>query len=130
MREDRSLPVEKIEGSSLVEIRFPFKVSLPSPQWKFSLGVLNFGEDLGSNKRGLPEAELFFINPATTSNIPIDLTPAGKRTRFNQRVIGGIAAARPMMGEPKIRLWEKQWSLGVRGSAPGARRSLDSPSLS
>jgi hypothetical protein len=31
VKEDRSLPVGKVEGSAFVGIRFPFKVSLPSP---------------------------------------------------------------------------------------------------
>jgi hypothetical protein len=92
VKEDRSLPVGKIEGSTFEGIRFPFKVSLPSPQWKFSVEIPDFMEELGFMKPGLEESELFVINPATHSNIQIDLTPAGKRARFNQRVIEGITA--------------------------------------
>jgi hypothetical protein len=92
VKEDRSLPVGKIEGSVFEGIRFPFKVSLPSPQWKFSVEIPDFMEGLGFKKPGLEESELFIINPATQSNIQIDLTPAGRRARFNQRVIRGITA--------------------------------------
>jgi len=92
VRVDLSLPVGKIEGSTFKGIRFPFKVSLPSPQWKFSVEIPAFMEGLGFKKPGLEESELFLINPATRSNIQIDLTPAGRRARFNQRVIGGISA--------------------------------------
>lgn len=92
VKEDRSLPVGKIEGSAFEGIRFPFKVSLPSPQWKFSVEIPDFMEGLGFKKPGLEESELFIINPATKSNIQIDFTPAGRRARFNQRVIEGITA--------------------------------------
>lgn len=92
VKEDRSLPVGKIEGSAFKGIRFPFKVSLPSPQWKFSVEIPEFMEGLGFKKPGLEESELFLINPATHSNIQIDLTPAGRRARFNERVIRGITA--------------------------------------
>jgi len=92
VKEDRSLPVGKIEGSAFEGIRFPFKVSLPSPHWKFSVEIPAFMEGLGFMKPGLEESELFIINPVTKSNIQIDLTPAGRRARFNQRVIRGITA--------------------------------------
>lgn len=92
VKENRSLPVGKIEGSAFEGIRFPFKVSLPSPQWKFSVEIPEFMEGLGFKKPGLEESELFLINPVTKSNIQIDLTPAGRRARFNQRVIQGITA--------------------------------------
>jgi len=35
----------------------------------------------------LEESELFIINPATKSNIQIDLTPAGRTVRFGQKLI-------------------------------------------
>jgi len=92
VKEDRSLPVGKSEGSAFEGIRFPFKVSLPSPQWKFSVEIPDFMEGLGFKKPGLEESELFLINPVTKSNIQIDLTPAGRRARFNQRMIRGITA--------------------------------------
>ena len=87
VRVDLSLPVGKIEGNSFEGIRFPFKVSLPSPAWKLSVEIPNFMEGLGFKKFGLEESELFLINPTTKSNIQIDLTPAGRTARFNDKVI-------------------------------------------
>ena len=47
VRVDLSLPVGKIEGNAFQGIRFPFKVSLPSPNWKFSVEIPDFMEGLG-----------------------------------------------------------------------------------
>jgi hypothetical protein len=44
-------------------------------------------EGLGFKRPGLEESQLFIINPATKSNIQIDFTPAGRRARFNQKMI-------------------------------------------
>src|SRR4030042_3190218 len=84
---DLSLPVGKIEGNTFHGIRYPFKVSLPSSHWQFSLEGPDFMESLGFKRPGLEESELFLINPATKSNIQIDLTPAGRRARFSQKLI-------------------------------------------
>jgi len=51
VRVDPSVPVGKIEGDTFQGIRFPFKISLPSPQWQFSLEIPDFMEGLGF-KRG------------------------------------------------------------------------------
>ena len=92
VKEDRSLPVGKIEGGAFEGIRFPFKVSLPSSQWQFSLEGPDFMEGLGFKRPGLEESELFIINRATKSNIQIDLTPAGRTVRFNQKLIQTLTA--------------------------------------
>ncbi len=84
---DSSLPVGKIEGNTFNGIRYPFKVSLPSSNWQFSLEIPDFMESLGFKRPGLEEDQLFLINPTTKSNIQIDLTPAGRTVRFNQRLI-------------------------------------------
>jgi hypothetical protein len=84
---DLSLPVGKIEANTFQGIRYPFKVSLPSSNWKFSVEIPDFMEGLGFKRPGLEESELFIINPATKSNIQIDLTPAGRTVRFNQKLI-------------------------------------------
>jgi hypothetical protein len=84
---DLSLPVGKIEGNTFHGIRYPFKVSLPSSHWQFSLEIPNFMEDLGFKRPGLEESELFLINPVTKSNVQIDLTPAGRSVRFDQKLI-------------------------------------------
>jgi len=84
---DSSLPVGKTEGSTFNGIRYPFKVSLPSSYWQFSVEIPGFMEDLGFKRPGLEESELFIINPVTRSNVQIDLTPAGRTVRFNQKLI-------------------------------------------
>ena len=89
---DLSLPVGKIEGNTFQGIRFPFRVSLPSSNWQFSLEIPDFMEGLGFKRPGLEEDQLFLINPATKSNIQFDLTPAGRRVRFNQKLIDMITA--------------------------------------
>jgi len=87
VRVDLSLPVGKIEGNSFEGNRYPFKVFLPSSHWQFSLEGPDFMEGLGFKRPGLEESELFLINPATKSNIQIDLTPAGRSVRFDQKLI-------------------------------------------
>jgi len=104
IKEDRSLPVGKIEGSAFKGIRYPFKISLPSSRWKFFVEIPDFMEDLGFKKAGLEESELFIINPMTKSNVQIDITPAGRRARFNQKVIQIITGtgARGLVEELKM----------------------------
>ena len=87
---DLSLPVGKVEGNTFIGIRFPFRVSLPSPSWKFSTEIPDFMEGLGFKRPGLEEDQLFVINPATKSNVQIDLTPAGRTVRFNQKLIATL----------------------------------------
>jgi hypothetical protein len=87
VRVDLSLPVGKIQGNTFQGIRYPFRVSLPSSNWQFSVEIPDFMEGLGFKGPGLEESELFLFNPATRSNIQIDVTPAGRRARFNQKVI-------------------------------------------
>ena len=92
VRVDLSLPVGKIEGNTFEGIRFPFRVSLHSTSWKFSTEIPDFMEGLGFKRPGLEESELFIINPVTKSNFQIDLTPAGRTVRFNQKLIQAITA--------------------------------------
>jgi len=92
VRVDLSLPVGRIEGSTFIGIRYPFRVSLPPTNWKFSVEIPDFMEGLGFKRPGLEESELFIINPVTKSNIQIDLTPAGRTVRFNQKLIQAITA--------------------------------------
>jgi hypothetical protein len=90
LKVDLSLPVGKIERNTFIGTRFPFRVSLPSSSWKFSTEIPDFMEGLGFKRPGLEEDQLFLINPATKSNVQIDLTPAGKTARFNEKVIRTI----------------------------------------
>jgi len=104
VREDRSLPVGKLKGNSFIGIRFPFKISLPSSNWHFSVEIPDFMEGLGFKRPGLAETELFIINPVTKSNIQIDFTPAGRTARFNQKLIQIITGtgARGLVEELKM----------------------------
>lgn len=87
VRVDLSLPVGKIEGNTFQGIRFPFRVSLPSSNWKFSVDIPDFMEGLGFKRAGLEESQLFIINATTRSNIQVDLVPAGRTVRFSQKMI-------------------------------------------
>jgi len=101
---DLSLPVGKIEGNQFLGIRFPFKVSAPS-HWKIATEFPNFMLDLGYEKGGLEESEVFVFNPSTQSTIQIDLTPAGRYAKFSQELIEGLTTA--AMGSFKQELEEE-----------------------
>jgi hypothetical protein len=83
---DMKLPVGAVEGNQFTGARYPFKVSAP-PDWKISLDPPKFMVDLGYEKEGLLESEVFIFNPATQSNIQFDLTPAGRYATFNQKFL-------------------------------------------
>ena len=103
IKEDLSLPVGKIEGDQFTGIRFPFKVSAPS-HWKIATEFPSFMLELGYEKPGLEESEVFVFNPSTQSNIQIDLTPAGRYAKFSQEKIEGLTTA--AMGSFKQELEE------------------------
>ena len=83
---DLSVPVGKIEGNQFSGIRYPFKVSAP-PGWTITTEYPKFMLDLGYEKEGLEESQVFIYNPATQSNLQIDFTPAGRYTPFDQEKI-------------------------------------------
>ena len=80
---DLNLPVGKIEENQFTGIRYPFKVSAPSG-WEVTTEIPNFMEELGYDREGLEESEVFIFNPSTRSNLQIDFTPAGRYSRFSQ----------------------------------------------
>ena len=86
---DMKLPVGKVEGDQFAGIRFPFKVSAP-PGWKIVTEYPKFMVDLGYDKEGLEESEVFIFNPATQSNLQIDFTPAGRYSTFSQEKIEAL----------------------------------------
>jgi hypothetical protein len=92
IKEDLSLPIGKIEGDQFSGIRFPFKVSAPS-HWKIATEFPSFMLELGYEKPGLEESEVFVFNPSTQSNIQIDLTPAGRYAKFSQEIIERLTTA-------------------------------------
>ncbi len=89
---DLSLPVGKIEGNQFAGIRYPFNVSAPS-DWKIATEFPGFMLELGYEKPGLEESEVFVFNPSTQSNIQIDLTPAGRYSKFSQEMIERLTTA-------------------------------------
>jgi hypothetical protein len=89
---DLSFPVGKIEGNRFTGIRFPFNVSAP-PHWTVTMEIPNFMEELGYERPGLEESQVFVYNPATQSNIQIEFTPAGRHARFNQETINWLTTA-------------------------------------
>jgi len=104
IKEDLSLPVGKIEGNQFSGIRFPFKVSALS-HWKIATEFPSFMLELGYEKPGLEESEVFVFNPSTQSNIQIDITPAGRYAKFSQELIEGLTTA--AMGSFKQELEEE-----------------------
>ncbi len=86
VKPDTNLPVGKIEGNQFTGIRYPFNVSAP-PDWKVTTEFPPFMEELGYDKAGLEESQVFIFNPSTQSNLQIDLTPAGRYSKFSQESI-------------------------------------------
>ena len=83
---DMKAPVGKIEGNQFTGIRYPFKVTAP-PGWKVSLEYPKFMIDLGYEKDGLQESEVFLYNPETQSNLQIDFVGADRYSTFDQQKI-------------------------------------------
>ena len=100
---DLSLPVGRIEGNQFIGIRYLFKVSAPL-HWKITTEIPKFMEELGYDRSGLEESELFIYNPSTQSNLQIDFTPAGRYSKFNQEFIERLTTA--AMGSLKEELEE------------------------
>jgi hypothetical protein len=99
---DLSLPVGKIEGNQFTGARFPFNVSAPL-HWKIATEFPNFMLDLGYEKGGLEESEVFVFNPSTQSNIQIDLTPAGRYSTFSQAKVEGLTTATAASFEEEVK---------------------------
>ncbi len=89
LQENTSIPAGKIEGNQFTGIRYPFKVSVPSP-WKLSTEFPGFMEGLGYDRPSptdKEQTELYVYNPETKSNMSFDFTPAGRYATFNQEKI-------------------------------------------
>ncbi len=89
---DLSAPLGKIEGNQFTGIRYPFKVSAP-PNWKIATEYPKFMLDLGYEKDGLEESQVFIFSPETQSNLQIDFTPAGRHSTFDQSTIEWLTTA-------------------------------------
>jgi hypothetical protein len=86
---DMSAPVGIIEGNQFTGIRYPFKVTAPAG-WKISMEYPKFMIDLGYEKDGLEESEVFLYNPNTQSNVQIDFEPADRYSQFDQSSIESL----------------------------------------
>jgi hypothetical protein len=109
---DLSLPVGKIEGNQFTGIRYPFNVSAPPP-WKVTTEIPTFMEELGYERPGLEESQVFIFNPSTQSNLQIDFTPAGRYARFSQESIKSLTTM--ATGSFKEEL-EKDYGKGVNAA--------------
>jgi hypothetical protein len=92
---DLYVPVGRIEGNQFTGVRFPFNVSA-LPGWKVTTEIPNFMEELGYEKPGLEESEVFIFNPSTQSNIQFDLTPAGRYSSSANSQSSGHQAPRKL----------------------------------
>ncbi len=89
---DMKAPVGHIEGNHFTGIRYPFNVSAPG-SWKITTEYPKFMLDLGYEKEGLEESQLFLFNPETQSNVQIDFSPAGQHVTFDQKKIEWLTSA-------------------------------------
>jgi hypothetical protein len=92
VRVDLNTPVGKIEGNEFTGLRYPFRASAP-PGWKVTTEIPPFMVELGYEKPGLEESEVFIFNPLTRSNVQIDFTPAGRYSKFSQESIEWLTNA-------------------------------------
>jgi len=88
---DMSLPVGQMQGNQFVGIRYPFKLTVP-PGWQASSEYPNFMLQLGFDKEGLEDSQVFVFNPETQSNLQIDFSPAGRHAKFDQKNIEWLTA--------------------------------------
>ncbi len=89
---DMKAPVGKIEGNQFTGIRYPFNVAAP-PGWKVTTEYPKFMIDLGYDKDGLQESEVFLYNPDTQSNLQIDFVSADRYSTFDQQKIETLTNA-------------------------------------
>jgi len=89
---DFNLPIGKIQGSQFTGIRYPFNVSAP-PGWEISMTYPAFMVELGYEKPGLEESQVFVYNPKTQSNLQIEFVPAGQHVVFSQASIEWLTSS-------------------------------------
>ncbi len=105
-----SVPVGRMEGNQFIGIRYPFRVFVPSP-WKVSTEYPKFMVDLGYDKEGLQESQVFIFNPETQSNLQIDFSPAGRHVVFSQKSIEDLTTMATGSFEEEL---EKDYGKGVQ----------------
>jgi hypothetical protein len=105
-----SVPVGKIEGNHFIGIRYPFKISAP-PNWKITTEYPKFMLDLGYEKEGLEESQVFIFNPDTESNLQIEFSPAGPHVVFSQELIETLTTIAMESFADEV---EKEYGKGVQ----------------
>ena len=121
---DMKVPVGKIEGNQFTGLRYPFKVTAP-PGWQVSTQYPEFMLNLGFEKGGLEESEVFVFNPATQSNIQIDFTPAGRYSTFDQEKIQWLTHAAGGSFEDEFRKdYGKNVSFEISATEPYALKGV------
>ncbi|HSR11962.1 MAG TPA: hypothetical protein VLS90_11020 [Thermodesulfobacteriota bacterium] len=88
---DAKAPVGKIEGNQFTGIRYPFNVTAP-PGWKIAMTYPEFLLSQGFEKGGVEDSQAYVYNPETKSSVQIELSPAGRRVRFDQKTIEYLTA--------------------------------------
>jgi hypothetical protein len=83
---DQSRPVGSIQGDSFVGQRFPFTIKIPTG-WQAATEYPEFLVEQGYGRESLKETPFFLFNPQTKSSMQVDFSPAGRTTRFNQKLI-------------------------------------------
>ena len=109
-KDDMSLPVGRMEGNQYIGVRYPFKLTVP-PGWQASSEYPKFMLQLGYDKEGLEDSQVFVFNPETQSNFQIDFTPAGRHVRFNQKNIEWVTTAAEESYKAEF---EKEFGKGAR----------------
>jgi len=89
---DNSVPVGKIEGNQFTGIRYPFNVAAPA-NWQVTMKFPEFMLELGFDKEGLEESQVFIFNPATQSNVQIDFSPVSRYAKYSQKSIEWLTNA-------------------------------------
>lgn len=107
---DMSVPVGKMEGNQFIGMRYPFKVTAP-PNWQVTTEYPKFMLQLGFDKEGLEESQVFVFNPETQSNLQIDFSPAGRHAKFDQKAIDWLTTA---AGGSFKDEFEKEFGKGAR----------------
>ncbi len=89
---DMSVPVGQMQGDQFIGNRYPFKLTVP-PGWQASSEYPKFLLQLGFDKEGLEDSQVFVFNPETQSNLQIDFSPAGRHAKFNQKTIEWLTSS-------------------------------------
>ena len=118
LEENIGVPAGKIEGNQFTGIRYAFNVSVP-PHWKLTTEFPDFLEEMGYDRpfsTDKEQTEVYAYNPETESNINFDFTPAGRYSRFSQKMIESLTTS---VTKNMVSDLEKERGKGVANIAVG-----------